>query len=50
MMGHSEKVDIWCYGMLIYFILTDGNHPFGIPENYANTEPSVIIAIENNMR
>ncbi|KAL4494623.1 hypothetical protein ABPG72_004525 [Tetrahymena utriculariae] len=50
MMGHSEKVDIWCYGMLIYFILSDGNHPYGIPENYASAEQSVISNAEANMR
>ncbi|KAL4445118.1 hypothetical protein ABPG74_018846 [Tetrahymena malaccensis] len=50
MMGHSEKVDIWCYGMLIYFVLSDGNHPFGIPENYASAEQAVISNAEANMR
>ncbi|EAS03657.2 kinase domain protein (macronuclear) [Tetrahymena thermophila SB210] len=50
MMGHSEKVDIWCYGMLIYFILSDGNYPYGIPENYISAEQSVINNAEANMR
>ena len=25
----SRKVDVWSMGCIVYFVLTDGGHPFG---------------------
>jgi serine/threonine protein kinase len=50
--GHTSSLDIWCLGMLFYYILSDGSYPYGIPSNVAtqNITPEEINSIESRMR
>lgn len=48
--GHSEKLDIWCLGMIIYFILSDGEYPYDIPNSFSTLSTSDIEEIELKIR
>ncbi len=27
-------MDIWCFGVIIFYLYTEGRLPYGIPQNY----------------
>lgn len=48
--GHNEKMDIWCFGMLIYYIYTGGEFAFNIPAKYTYLSEIQQVEISINIK